>query len=79
MNVQGDRAVFVQPVTDSKEASVFTWNKEYCTYQTTVEGKGEYCIGNYTTSDVKYTKLSALAVSELGSEQFHAAVPYILK
>jgi len=78
MVVERDRGVFVQPVTGANEASVFTWNEEYCTFQTSVEGKGDYCIGNYTVNDLKYTKLSALPVSQLGSEDFHPAVPYVL-
>ena len=79
MTVEGDRGVFVQPVTDESKAAVFIWNQEYCTFQTNVPGKGNYCIGNYTVDDIKYTKLSALPVSDLSSENFHPAVPYVLR
>ena len=76
--VNGDKGVFVQPVTEASEASVFQWNQKFGTYQTRVEGMGDYCIGNYTDGDIKYTKLSALPVSGLESDHFHAAVPYVL-
>ena len=78
MVVEGDKGVFVQPVTDESKAAVFQWNQQYCTFQTYVAGKGDYCIGNYTVNDIKYTKLSALLVSDLSSEDFHPAVPYVL-
>ena len=78
MTVEGDRGVFVQPVTDESKAAVFIWNQEYCTFQTNVPGKGDYCIGNYTVDDIRYTKLSALLVSDLSNNNFHPAVPYVL-
>ena len=75
--VEGDKGVFVQPVTDAKAASVFTWNQEHNIFQTDVAGKGAYCIGNYTIANIKYTKLSAISVDSLSSEDYHAAVPYV--
>jgi hypothetical protein len=77
MTVAGSEGVFVQPVTNAKKASVFSWNEEYYTFQTHVEGKGDYYIGNYTNKETNYTKLCPLLVSGLGREDRHPAAVYV--
>jgi hypothetical protein len=79
MEVSGSTKVFVQPVTSAAEASVFTWNDEFDTFVTTVEGKGEYYIGNYTADGTAYTTLSALQVGGLGRDDRHPAHAYVAK
>lgn len=79
MTVAGDEGVYVQPVTSASKASVFTWNYEFCTFQTAVEGKGDYYIGNYSHNGTDYTKLSALLVSGLGRDDRHSAAVYVSK
>lgn len=77
MTVGGSEGVFVQPVTNFYQASVFSWNEEYCTFQTHVEDKGDYYIGNYTNKETNYTKLCPLLVSGLGREDRHPAAIYV--
>ena len=79
MEVSGSTKVFVQPVTSAADASVFTWNDEHDTFVTTVEGKGEYYIGNYTNNGTAYTALSALQAGGLGRDDRHAVHPYVAK
>ena len=76
MEVSGSTKVFVQPVTSAAEASVFVWNDEFDTFVTTVEGKGDYYIGNYTHNGTNYTMLSALQASGLGRDDRHPAYVY---
>ena len=79
MEVSGSTKVFVQPVTSASEASVFVWNDEFDTFVTTVEGKGEYYIGNYTADETAYTTLSALQAGGLGRDDRHPAHAYVAK